>query len=128
MDPDVPRSRNLSIRERVAKKTEGSVLDQCARAMLGEKFEQNSVTHASVKDDDGLDAAFDGFDAGFELGDHAARNRAVLHEGLRLTDGQDFHQLALLVEHSAYIGKEKEARRTPTAPAIAPAKVSALML
>ncbi len=37
--------------------------DQRADAMLGEEFEQYAVRHATVDDDDGLDAGFDHLDA-----------------------------------------------------------------
>lgn len=46
--------------------------DQRARAVLGEQFHQHHVGRLAVEDDDAFDAVLEGFEAGFDLGDHAA--------------------------------------------------------
>jgi hypothetical protein len=62
--------------------------DQRARAVLGEQFEQHGMRRLAVEDDDALDAALDRLDAGLDLGDHAAGNRAVGDQRLGLGDRQ----------------------------------------
>ena len=50
---------------------------QRSRAVFGEEFEQHRVRGFAVDDHHALNAPVERFDAGFHLGDHAARYRAV---------------------------------------------------
>ena len=58
--------------------------DQRAGAALGEDFEQHRMGRLAVEDDNALHAGLDGVDAGFDLRDHAAGNRAVGDQRVRL--------------------------------------------
>src|SRR4051794_37222190 len=72
--------------------------DQRPRAVVGEQLQQHRVRHLSVEDDDRLDALLDGVDAGFDLGDHAARDGAVGDEAAALVHGEFGQEPAILVE------------------------------
>ncbi len=81
----------------------------------------------AVEDDHALHAGFDRLDAGLDLRDHAARNRAVLDESLGFGDREFLDQLLVLVEDARNVSEEEQARgieRTGNRTA----KVSALIL
>ena len=58
--------------------------DQRAGTDLGEELQQHGMGGLAVQDDHALDAALDRLDAGLDLGDHAAGDRAVLDQRMRL--------------------------------------------
>src|SRR4029453_12213245 len=80
-----------------------------ADAVLGEELEQHAVRHATVDDNDGLDAGLHHLDAALDLWDHAAGDDAVANELARLLDGEPLDQAAVLVEHAGNIGQQQEA-------------------
>ncbi|VVT31440.1 hypothetical protein RHIZ404_230294 [Rhizobium sp. EC-SD404] len=89
--------------------------DQRPGAMLGVKLEQHRMGDLAVQDDDAFDARFDSLDAGLDLRDHAAGNRAVGYQRARLGDRQFLDQLAGFVEHARNVGEKQEARRVERA-------------
>src|SRR3569833_3911940 len=52
-------------------------VDQRAGALVGEQLEQHRVRHLAVEDDNTLHALLARVDAGLDLGNHAAGDRAV---------------------------------------------------
>src|SRR5207237_2517295 len=64
----------------------GSLVDQRAGALIREQFQQYRMLHLAVDDDDALHALFQGIDAGLDLRDHAAGNRAVGDQFPRILD------------------------------------------
>ena len=62
----------------------------------------------AVQDDDALDASLDRVDAGLDLRDHAAGDRAVLDQRPGLFDGQFLDQVLVLVEHAGNVGEEQQ--------------------
>ena len=62
---------------------------------ITEQVEQRTVRHAPVHHHGAAYASLDGLDGGADLGDHAARRRAVLHQAVRVVDGEAGEQLAL---------------------------------
>src|SRR5271154_1469315 len=127
--------------------------NQCSRAIIGQELDQHRVRDFPVQDHDALDAALKRVDAGLDLGDHAAGDRAVRDESADVVDPEFLDELPVLVEDPRNIGQKQEALgaeragdgaggrgggggvglprpalRHPRAPATAPAKVSALTL
>src|SRR3569832_2732103 len=86
----------------------GSLVDQCARALVGEEFEQDRVRLLAIDDDDALNALFERVDAGLYLRDHAARNRAVGDQLARILDRKVRNQLLRFVEHAGHVGQEQQ--------------------
>ena len=50
---------------------------QRSGAMVGEQLEQHRVRHTAIENDHALDAGVERVEAGFDLGDHAARDGAI---------------------------------------------------
>ncbi len=101
--------------------------DQRSRTLVGEQLDQHRVRDLAVEDDHALDAALDGVDARLDLRDHAAGDGAV---GDQPADVVDLELLDQVLSLSSTPGTSVRNRRrlAPSAPAIAPAKVSALTL
>src|SRR5690348_1830616 len=64
---------------------------------------------AAVQDDSGLYARFDRIDRSLDLGDHAARDRAVRDQRLGFSDLEVGYDLALFVENAFDIGEQDQA-------------------
>src|SRR5216684_6049513 len=79
-----------------------------AHAGLGEDFQQQGMGHPSVHDGGGLDAIIHRIDAILDLGDHAARDRAVGDQGAGLVDRHVPDELAILVQDARHVGQEQE--------------------
>ena len=71
-------------------------------------MEQRTVRHAPVHHHGAAYASLDGLDGGADLGDHAARRRAVLHQAVRVVDGEAGEQLALGREHARDVGEQQQ--------------------
>jgi len=95
--------------------------------MVGQEFDEHRMRRLAVKDDDAFDALFKRIDAGFHFRDHAAGYRAVCNESVNLLDAQFLDQNLVLVE-DAGTSVKSNSRFALSAPAMAPANVSALML
>ena len=67
------------------------------------------MRHASVEDDDALDALFERIETGLDLRDHAAGNRAVGDQLAHLGNRELFDQVLVLVEHARHVGEQQEA-------------------
>src|SRR5262249_49771880 len=85
-----------------------SLVDQRAGTLIGEQLEQDRVLHLAVDDDDALHALLERIDAGLDLWDHAARNRAVGDQLARVLDREIGDQLLRLVEHAGDVGQEQQ--------------------
>src|SRR3546814_5983128 len=78
-------SRNMKYKARSpAERSMASVLavNERARTPGGENFEQHRVRNASVEDDRRLDPRIDRRDAGLDLRNHPARDRAVAFQSV----------------------------------------------
>jgi hypothetical protein len=75
--------------------------------MIGEEFEQHRVRHLAVENDDALDALVERLDAGFDLRDHAARNRAVGDEPARVGERELLDEFLRFVEDARHIGEQQ---------------------
>ncbi len=82
---------------------------------------------AAIDDHSGPRSGLNGLNAGFHLGDHAAGNHAIRNGLPGLLGSQFRDQLAVLVQHAG-TSVSISRRVACTAPATAPAAVSALML
>ena len=76
--------------------------------MFGEQFHQHHVRGLAVEDDDALDAIFQRFEAGLDLGDHAAGNRALGHQLLGFAHAEFGNELLVGIEHAVDIGEEQQ--------------------
>ena len=70
-----------------------------------------TVRHPPVEHHRGLAPGFDRVDAGFELGDHPAADRAVRAQLRDVGRGQVGQQVAPLVEHAGDVGQQEQPRR-----------------
>ena len=66
------------------------------------------MLHLAVDDDDALHALLQRVDAGFDLRDHAAGNRAVGDQLSRILHRQFRNQLLRLVEHAGDVGQQQQ--------------------
>ena len=101
--------------------------DQRAGAVFGEQLDQHHMRRLAVEDDHALDAILQRLEAGLDLGDHAARDRAVGDQRLgvaHLSSGISF----LFASSTPSTSVRNSRRLAPSEPAMAPAKVSALIL
>src|SRR6516162_34252 len=86
-----------------------SLVDQRAGALVGEQLEQDRVLHLAVDDDDTLHALLERIDAGLDLRDHAAGNRAVGDQFSRVLDRQFGNELFRFVQHAGNVGQQQQA-------------------
>src|ERR1044071_4911140 len=77
-------------------------VNQCARTVVGEQFEQHRVRHTGVEDHHAFDTLLERIEAGLDLGDHAAGNRAVGDQLSHVRRRHLLDQLLRLVEHARY--------------------------
>src|ERR1700732_127049 len=84
--------------------------DQGAGA-FGEQFQQDRVRHPPVENDRGLDAALDCVEAGLDLRDHAAGDRALGDQPARLARSKLRDQALVGVEHARDVGQAQTAAR-----------------
>src|SRR5262249_633163 len=80
-------------------------------ARVGEELDQHGMLLLAVEDDHGLDTGFERVHAGFDLGDHATRDRPVGDEAPRVVDREFLDQLLSLVEYAWHVGQQQQALR-----------------
>lgn len=69
------------------------------------------MRHPPVQDNGGVDALIDRLQAGLDLGDHAARRRAVGDQPAGLGGGQARDQPLFLIQYAGHVGQQQQARR-----------------
>eukprot|EP00611_Tribonema_gayanum_P018790 TRINITY_DN32013_c0_g1_i1.p1 TRINITY_DN32013_c0_g1~~TRINITY_DN32013_c0_g1_i1.p1 ORF type:complete len:127 (+),score=1.38 TRINITY_DN32013_c0_g1_i1:310-690(+) len=87
--------------------------DDRARTGIREELDQHRVRHLAVEDDHRLDALFQRVDAGLDLRDHAARDRAVGDQAPALLDRQFGDQHLVLGQDARNVGEEQQALGVP---------------
>src|SRR5579872_6519141 len=80
--------------------------DERSRAVIGEQLDQHCMGNLAVKDHYALDAPLQRIDAGLDLGDHAAGDRAVGDERADVVDLEFLDELAAVVEDPRHVGQE----------------------
>src|SRR3984957_12640089 len=83
--------------------------DECSRAIVGQEFDQHRMGNLAVKDHDAFDAPLQRVNAGLDLGDHAAGDRAVGDESANVVDPQFLDEPVVFIENARNIGEEQEA-------------------
>ncbi len=66
----------------------------------------------AIHDDHAFHALFNGIDAGLDLGDHAARHRAIRDQAATIIHGERVDHLAILVEDTRHISHQQQALGT----------------
>ena len=82
-------------------------MNQCARTIAGENFDEHGMRHPAIEDNGGFRPAFNRRYASFKLGDHPACDCAV---GLQRRDfgGIEISQQnAVLIQHARDIGEQE---------------------
>ena len=76
--------------------------------MFGEQLQQGRIGRTAVQDDHGAHAPVDGVQRRLGLGDHAARDGAVLGHLADLACLQLGHDLTFGVLHAGHIGQQQQ--------------------
>ena len=76
--------------------------------MFGKEFQQNSVGHPAVQNDDGFNPINHSVNAGFKLRNHATGDGSICHQGVGFGDGKAGDECSFFVENTAHIGKKEK--------------------
>ena len=80
--------------------------------MVRKDFDEQCVGQTPIHDDRALGALPYGIETGFDLGDHAAVNDALVHH-VASTIGAEFrNQFSIAVEHTGNVGQHHQPART----------------
>src|SRR3984957_1898004 len=82
--------------------------DERARAIVCQEFDQHRMRDLAVQDHDAFDAPLKRIDAGLDLGNHAAGDRAVGDQATNVVDAQFLDETLVLVEHARNVGEKQE--------------------
>src|SRR3954453_16084836 len=88
-----------------------SACDQRAGAVIGQQFHEHGMRRLAVKNDDTLDALLDCIDAGLDLRNHAAGDRAVGDQLADIVEPELLQDIAVLIEKPRHIRQQEQPLR-----------------